>query len=437
MPAKLNLSKLSQQLIIVAFTAILFLSCNSSNEPAVTSDGYKTTLKFAPGDEAKIVEAFLTLKDSSSVELKEGKYKFDNLSLAQLKHIEIKGEGADKTILDFSSQSQGGEGIRVTDIKGFTIKNIRLQNSKGDLIKITKSENVVISGLHAVWEKMADSANGGYAIYPVLCKKVLVENSYAEGASDAGIYIGQSDSAVVKNCKAYRNVAGCEIENTSNAEVFDNEFWGNTAGFLVFDLPGLSQRGGHVKAYNNFLHDNNERNFAKAGSFGTSSGVGNAAPGNGIIILAASDVELYNNRIINNNSCAISVASGLATDDKALEKINDAYFPFPKNIRIHDNTMQMADSFPTPAYAHHIGKLLVGIEQMLNATDPARKNKRIPFILYDGITTNIITKGTTANPDSICIKQTGENLFVNGDLLNISNPKVWKPNTNITPYLCR
>ena len=425
------------QSLLITVTAITILSsCNNNNEITINTDGFKTVLSFGPGDESKIVEAFLTLKDSSSVELKQGKYKFDNLSLAQLKHIEIKGEGPDKTILDFSAQTQGGEGIRVTDVKGFTIKNIRLQNSKGDLIKITKSENVLISGLHAVWEKVADSANGGYAIYPVLCKKVLVENSYAEGASDAGIYIGQSDSAVVKNCKAYRNVAGCEIENTSNAEVYDNEFYGNTAGFLVFDLPGLSQRGGHVKAYNNFLHDNNERNFAKAGSFGTSSGVGNAAPGNGIIVLAASDVELFNNRIINNNSCAISVASGLATDDKALEKINDTYFPFPKNIRIHDNTMQMADSFPTPAYAHHIGKLLVGIEQKLNAEDVARKNKRIPFILYDGITTNIITKGTAANPDSICIKQTGENLFVNGDLLNISNPKNWSPNTNIAPFLC-
>ncbi|MBS1576660.1 MAG: right-handed parallel beta-helix repeat-containing protein [Bacteroidetes bacterium] len=436
MPARLNRSKLSSLLIFILAISIIFFSCNSNTEPVVAGDEYKTTLKFAPGDEAKIIEAFLTLKDSSRIELKEGKYKFDNLSLAQLKHIEIKGEGPDKTILDFSAQSQGGEGIRVTDVKGFIIKNMRLQNSKGDLIKITKSENVVISGLHAVWEKVADSANGGYAIYPVLCKKVLVENSYAEGASDAGIYIGQSDSAVVKNCKAYRNVAGCEIENTSNAEVYDNEFYGNTAGFLVFDLPGLSKRGGHVKAYNNFLHDNNERNFAKAGSFGTSSGVGNAAPGNGIIVLAASDVELYNNRIINNNSCAISIASGLATDDKALEKINDAYFPFPKNIRIHDNTMQTADSFPPPAYAHHIGKLLVGIEQMLNATDPARKNKRIPFILYDGITTNILTKGTAPNPDSICIKQSGENLFVNGDLLNINNPKVWKPNTNIAPFIC-
>src|SRR5260221_2221768 len=194
-----------QTLIISAFAITAFSSCNNTTETIVSADGYKTILSFSPGDESKIVEAFLTLKDSSIIELKQGNYKFDNLSLAQLKYIQLKGEGADKTILDFSSQTQGGEGIRVTDVKGFTIKDMQLQNSKGDLIKITKSENVIISGLHAVWKKIADSSNGGYAIYPVLCKNVLVENSYAEGASDAGIYIGQTDGAVVKNCKAYRN----------------------------------------------------------------------------------------------------------------------------------------------------------------------------------------------------------------------------------------
>ena len=163
-----------------------------------------------------------------------------------------------------------------------------------------------------------------------MCKNILIENCYAEGSSDAGIYVGQSDSAIVRNCKAAKNVAGCEIENTTHAEVYNNEFYDNTAGFLIFDLPGLSQKGGHVKAYKNFFHDNNHRNFARAGSFGTSWGVGNAAPGSGVIILAASHIELYDNRIINNNSSAITLASGFAVDEKAADKINDQYAPVSK-----------------------------------------------------------------------------------------------------------
>jgi parallel beta-helix repeat protein len=411
----------------------LFISCTSPEEKGAAD--YKTTLIFNPGDESNIIEALLTLKDSSIVELKQGLYKFDNLSLTQLRHILIRGEGPDKTILDFSSQMQGGEGIRATDIIGFKIENIKLQNAKGDLIKVSKSRDVVFDNVYAIWEK-SDSTSGGYAIYPVMCKNVLIRNCYVQGSSDAGIYVGQSDSAIVKNCKAYKNVAGCEIENTSHVEVYDNEFYGNCAGFLIFDLPTLSKRGGQIKAYNNAIHDNNERNFAKGGSFGTTWGVGNAAPGSGVIVLAASDIELYNNKIINNNSSAIILASGFATDDKAAEKIGDNYFPISRNIKIHDNIMQMEKTFPAAAYEHHIGKIIVHIEQALNAIDPARKGIRIPYILYDGISSNLLTKGIKANPDSICIKQVGENLFANGDFLNIRDEKKWHPGTDIKPFVC-
>ena len=420
--------------VAVIAAGIGLTSCNLPADKKDASE-FVTTLEFAPGQEAKIAEAFLTLKDSSEIHLKEGLYKFDNLSLAQLKHIQIRGDGPDKTILDFSQQSQGGEGIRVTDTKHFTIRDLTIRDSKGDLLKINKSEQVTVQNLHAIWQK-SDSTSGGYAIYPVMCRQVLIENCVAEGSSDAGIYVGQTDSAIVRNCRATRNVAGCEIENTSNAQVYNNEFFGNTAGFLVFDLPGLSKRGGFVKAYNNKIHDNNIRNFAKAGSFGTYWGVGNASPGSGVIILAASNVEIYDNQIENNNSSAIAIASGLAVDDKALEKINDNYFPISRHISIHDNKMSMGSSFPEPAYEHHIGKLLVNIEQYLNATDKARANKRIPFIMYDGISTNILNQGKQVNPDSLCIRQTGDNVFVNADLLNMAKQRQWHPSTDWKIYNC-
>jgi parallel beta-helix repeat protein len=413
--------------------AAMFSGCN---QPGTGSTGeYRNFLEFGPGQEAKIVEAFLSLKDSSEIHLTAGSYRFENLSLAQLKHIQIRGDGPDKTILDFSTQTQGGEGIRVTDAKFFSIRDMTIRDSKGDLIKINKSEHVRVTNFHAIWQK-ADSTSGGYAIYPVLCHDVIIDSCVAEGSSDAGIYVGQTDSAIVRNCKASRNVAGCEIENTSHAQVYDNEFFGNTAGFLVFDLPGLSKRGGFAKAYHNLIHDNNFRNFAKAGSFGTYWGVGNAAPGSGVIVLAASNIEIYENRIENNNSSAIALASGLSVDDKALEKINDNYFPISKNISIHDNTLKMGDAFPAPAYEHHIGKLLVGIEQKLQAQDPSRKGKRIPFIMYDGISTNILNHGAVPNPDSLCIRQTGENIFVNADFLNITKPAQWHPTTDASAYNC-
>lgn len=263
--------------IVAIFCLALLVGCKNT---ADKSSGYGTQLSFGPGEEEKIEEAFLSLKDSTEIFLKEGNYKFQNLSIAQVNNVLIRGAGPTKTKLNFKDQEQGGEGIRVTDVTNFKIQGMEIRDSKGDLLKINNGKDIVISELHAIWST-ADSTSGGYGIYPVLCSNVLIENCYAEGASDAGIYVGQTKGAIVRNSKAAKNVAGCEIENSTDAEVYNNEFYDNTAGFLVFDLPDLSQRGGRIKAYNNNIHDNNFRNFAKAGSFGTSWGVGNASPGSG------------------------------------------------------------------------------------------------------------------------------------------------------------
>ncbi len=412
---------------------VLFFSCKEGKD---AGKNYGTSLVFSPGDEAKIEEALLTLKDSTSVLLKEGLYHFDKLSIASVNHILLKGEGYDKTILDFSSQSSGGEGIRVTNAKGFTIDGMTIRESKGDLLKINGSRDVTITNLHAIWAK-SDSTSGGYAIYPVLCKNVLIENCYVQGSSDAGIYVGQTVSAIVRNSKGAGNVAGCEIENTTNAQVYDNEFYNNTAGVLIFDLADLSQRSGNVKVYNNNLHDNNLRNFAKAGSFGTAWGVGNAPPGSGVVVLAASDVEIYNNKINNNNSAAIVLASGFSVDDHAMDKMNDRYQPLSKNIKIYGNTMSMSDSFPAPAYEHRMGQVLIATQDQLNRLDTSRTNKRIPFIVYDGFNSNVLTGGKVPNPDGLCIKQEGKNLFVDADFRNLTTPEKWKPTTDVANFICK
>ena len=396
---------------------------------------YTTQLSFGPGEETKIEEAFLSLTDSTEVLLKAGTYNFETLSIAQVKHISIRGEGSGKTILDFKNQKQGGEGIRVTDVRNLKISGMLIQNSKGDLLKINKGNDIEIMDLHAVWNT-PDSSNGGYGIYPVLCNNVLIENCYAQGASDAGIYVGQSNGIIVRNSKASQNVAGCEIENSTDAEVYGNEFYNNTAGFLVFDLPDLSQRGGRVKAYNNKIYGNNFRNFAKSGSFGTSWGVGNAAPGSGVIILATSDVQIYDNEIVDNNTSAIMIASGFSVDEKAAEKINEKYFPIPKKIKVYGNTIRMGSSFPEPARVHHIGQLVIATESQLNKVEPNRAYKRIPAILYDGVTSNVLNQGIAPNPDEICIKQPGENMFVRADFGNLSTPAAWKPSSDSKPFAC-
>jgi parallel beta-helix repeat protein len=419
--------------ITFLFAAILLLisGCKEETNPGPT---YKYCLEFGPGQEDEIIAALLSLEDSVCVNLKAGNYAFENLSIVGLETIMFSGAGMDSTVIDFSGQTSGGEGILVTDVKNFIIKDMTILDSEGDLLKIRNGENIVIRNLAAIWNSDLDSTNGGYGLYPVLCKNVLIEGCYVQGASDAGIYVGQSDQVVVRNSEAFMNVAGCEIENTTNANVYNNEFHGNTGGLLIFDLPGLSKKGGYVKAYNNNIHDNNAKNFAPSSSFGTTTGVGNCPPGSGILHVSTSNVEIYNNTIKDNNLASIYVVSGLVLDENALDYIGPNYDPFPRNVYIHDNAMSKQSTFPPAAYDHELGSQLILLHETLNGFDPVG-HPYMQHILIDGANSNIVTSGTDINPDNLCIKETEDILFMNVDWLNAETPE-WNLSTDVTPYTC-
>ncbi|MEC9135072.1 MAG: parallel beta-helix domain-containing protein, partial [Bacteroidota bacterium] len=170
--------------------------------------------------EIPILEVFITAKDSSVIELPEGHYLFSqSLILDGKKNITLRGKGIEKTVLSFKGQKQGAEGIRISNCKNLTIENMSIEDASGDNLKITDSENVIMRNIRSAWTGEVSTKNGAYALYPVLCKNLLIEGCEAIGASDAGIYVGQSQNVTVKNNKAYYNVAGIESENSSQVEI--------------------------------------------------------------------------------------------------------------------------------------------------------------------------------------------------------------------------
>jgi parallel beta-helix repeat protein len=117
---------------------------------------------------------------------------------------------------------------------------------------------------------------------------VLIDGVLVKGASDAGIYVGQSDRIIVRNSIATHNVAGIEIENSGHADVTGNIVTHNTGGILVFDLPALPRRGaGWVTVSGNKVVDNDTPNFAPKGNI-----VATVPTGTGVLIMAANNVTV-------------------------------------------------------------------------------------------------------------------------------------------------
>jgi len=274
----------------------------------------------------EIQEALIDLEPGDVLTLEPGEYYFeDGLSL-DVNDVIFEGSGIDSTILNFGEQISGAQGLLVTS-DGVTLRDFAILDAKGDAIKVIGAKGINMIRLRTEWTGGPKESNGAYGFYPVESKDVLIDGCVAIGASDAGIYVGQSQNIIVKNSTAKYNVAGIEIENSYYADVFDNLATHNTGGILIFDLPDLPQQGGHhVRVFRNKAINNDTDNFAPEGNI-----VGEVPRGTGIIIQANSDVEVFDNDIYGNGTVNLSIVTyGYETED-------ENYNPHPKSIQIHGN----------------------------------------------------------------------------------------------------
>ncbi|AFK02255.1 parallel beta-helix repeat-containing protein [Emticicia oligotrophica DSM 17448] len=354
------------------------------------------SIAFAQKDiQKKIQTQFIMAENGSTIQLDEGSFTFTgSLSLEGKKNIIIKGKGKDKTILSFKGQTDGAEGIRVSNAENIIIEDLTVQDTKGDAVKTMNVIGITFRNVKTEWTGEPKETNGSYGLYPVQCEKVLIEGCEAIGASDAGIYVGQSKDIIVRNSRAYHNVAGIEIENSLNAEVYENEATENTGGILVFDLPDLVlKKGGFTKVYKNNVHHNNFPNFAPKGNI-----VGKVPDGTGVLILAANNVDIFDNQIINNKSMSVGVISYFITENPIKDK---DYYPYPEKITVKNNVLERES-----VKATHRGRFGQIYRFKL------RFGKNVPHILWDGIVDD-------KNPNTvICIKGNKNETFANIDAEN-------------------
>ena len=382
---------------------------------ALTSFAQKKS-KIEWKDMEKELQTQLIMAEAGDVvEIPEGHYKFKgSLWLDEGEDITIKGAGMDKTILSFDGQTEGAEGIKVTSSKNITILDLTVQDTKGDAIKVQKTDGITFRNVATIWTGKPDKDNGAYGFYPVQCDNVVMEECLAVGASDAGIYVGQSKDILVKKCTARWNVAGIEIENSFRAEVTECLATENTGGILVFDMPNLMiKNGGNVKVHNNIVRNNNYKNFAPEGNI-----VGKVPPGTGFMIMATSQVEIYNNVVEDNKTFPCAIVSWYMTQVKLKDTL---YNPYPTAIYIHDNTFKKKKKFPT--LKNDFGKLMF-----------VKFKRKGPDIVYDGIINPDAKdgKGGIRQEHMICIQNnngaTFANLDAENDFKNISR--------DLTPHNC-
>lgn len=319
------------------------------------------THRVEPGEGAaqRLQEALILAAPGDVIELGAGRFTLtDGLSL-DVDGVTVRGAGMDETVLDFTTQQGAGEGLLVTS-DNVTLRDFALENPKGDGIKSKGADNIVYSRIRVTWTGGPLATNGAYGIYPVESTGVLVTGSKVSGASDAGIYVGQSRDITVRNNIVEANVAGIEIENSRNALVENNIATRNTGGLLVFDLPGLPvMNGGNVILRRNLVIDNDTPNFAPPGNI-----VAGVRRGTGILVMANDGVLIEDNIFENNPTAHVMVVAYTQAFEDA------RYNPYARNVIVGPNTFGRGGDDPQ----------IDGKEQLLEAFGGA-----LPPVMWDGV----------------------------------------------------
>ena len=351
--------------------------------------------KITPGPLAndEIQEALILAEPGDTVFLSKGIYKLDHGLSLDVNDVSIIGEGMYETVLDFSNQKSGAQGLLITS-DNVLMQDFAIENAKGDAIKSKGVKNISFIKVRTEWTNGPDSKNGAYGLYPVESIGVLIDGCVAIGASDAGVYVGQSEQIIVRNTRAEFNVAGIEIENSYYADVYNNIATNNTGGILVFDLPNLPKQGGKfVRIFQNKSFNNNTYNFAPEGNI-----VGLVPSGTGLIIMANRNVEVFDNYFDNNQTVHVAVVAG------ELESGDESYDPYPKGVQIHNNEYSNVGKNPDVSRGD-LSPILIDIAQ-----------GDMPDIIWDGLLPISELFFGQPQEEKIIIKEADETNFLDLDV---------------------
>lgn len=361
--------------------------CDSTGGGGGTGTGRVFRIDPGPDATTKMVGAMIEAKPKDVIEFGEGYFELTSgIQISGTEDILVRGQGMDKTVLSFKNSSSQ-EGFLATTVRGITVQDLTVLDSPGDAFKLQGVDHGTLLRVRAFWssgrktaeedtvtadnyaEKMhvacTDPArhnpanpnpletdntspdynvsvlSGRYGIYPVNSQNILVDSSESVGASDAGIYVGQTDNAIIKNSRAAFNVFGFEIENVRRGEYVDNLAECNTGGFLVYDLDGLTRYGSSTRMYRNHARNNNTYNFAEPGSI-----VSNVPRGVGMITLGYDKIDIFDNIFEDHGTAGIVHTSYELfgePGDRRLDMYTEGLHMFNNTFRNNGNDIPQPD----------------------------------------------------------------------------------------------
>ena len=177
-----------------------------------------------------------------------------------------------------------GRALRANGVDGLLFQSLETFGQANDGIRVSLANGLTFRDI--VGDGNLQSA---YAIFPITSNNVVIELSRVFRVDDAPLYVGQSSGIIVRYNDVRDSVAGIEIENCGNAQVYGNYAASNTAGILVFKDGSLPVQLSECHAvHHNLFENNNTPNFGS----GTVAGI---PDGTGMLIISNDSTPFHHN----------------------------------------------------------------------------------------------------------------------------------------------
>jgi len=302
---------------------------------ALAAPAFAETIRVRAGE--SIAKSIERATPGSVIEVEPGTYR--EALVIDTPGITLRGivSGTQRPILD--GEGERNDGV-IASGSPFSMTGFAVQHYKGNGITTQQVDGATLSDL------VIDDT-GRYGVYPIQSRNVSITHCSVTSIKDAGIYVGESERAVVAYNEVFGNVAGIEIENTNDADVHDNVAYDNTAGILVFVLPGkVLKEAKRNHLHHNWVLHNNTPNFGDPNSI-----VGGLPYGLGILVMGADDTLVENNWVRGNHSSGIGVIR-LAPEESAKDPELE---PLPDGTRVLFNYAVGNGAKPHPAIVKGYG----------------------------------------------------------------------------------
>ena len=358
---------LMKRTILLASLFLFWLSsCKQGTSMTDTTD-------FASELQQKIDSAM----EGDVIELPDGKFTLTHpLLINGAKNITIRGKGKDATILTYVGR-KGGAGAIDISTKGVVLESFTLNGTESG-IKAENAKNVTLRDMKT------------NLLRTIKCSNILVEDCDLACISGAAIFIERSQNIIIRRNHLQHSITGCVIVNSLDADINDNLVEDNSIGILINTQPGCSKGStARCRVFNNRIFHNNKGNNAAQDSTGLAN-----ASGIGLVILSASQCEVFNNDIAGQNATSIVILSEISLAIGEQDSLPPVY---SNGIFIRDNKFKAGDG--KPEAASPLAKLLA-----------VAFGEKIPDIVYDGAVNPAYRNpdGTIKEDRKICIRNNND-----------------------------